>query len=356
MTARIAAGPDRAILEAVLTSLSDGVACIVPPPDAILGVADIAERVSSHHVVVYTSGSTGSRRGILRTFESWSATFGPLTELTRLTRDDVVWIPGPLTSTLYLYGAVHASHVGATVLLSDMAGATATVVHAVPAVAAHILDHIAEFPHLRLLVVAGDRVAPSLYRAADSAGIFLLEYYGAAELSFVAVRAADGALRPFPGVEIEVREGVIWARSPYVASGYIYADTDVADGPMQSVDGWVSVGDLGSYTDGVLTVRGRGDSGVTVGGHTVVTADVEHALQGALGTHDVAVTGVTHPRFGSVIVGVIAADCDDAALRRATDLLPAPARPRRWIRIPQLPRTPAGKIDRRAIRTLAESA
>lgn len=356
MTARIACGPDRAILEAVLASLADGKPCIVPPPDAILGVADIAERMGPGELVVYTSGSTGSARGIVRTFASWAATFAPLTALTGLTPSDVVWLPGPLTSTLFLYGAVHASHVGATVLLSDTPANSATVAHTVPALAADILAAKQEFPALRMVVVAGDRVPDSLWDSAREAGVELLEYYGAAELSFVAARTSSSALRAFPGVEIEVRDEVIWVRSAYLARGYFFADDSHVGGPLRFDGVWASVGDLGSYDDDCLVVRGRGDSGVTVGGHTVVTADVENALQRALGTTDVAVTGVPHPRFGAIIVGVVPTEVDERRLRAAAETLPAPARPRRWIRVEALPRTAVGKIDRTAIRALAERA
>lgn len=355
MTSRIACGTDRAILDAVLASLADGKPCIVPPPNAILGVVDIAERMRPHELVVYTSGSTGSARGIVRTFDSWVATFDPLTSLTGLTPSDVVWIPGPLTSTLFLYGALHSAHLGAQVLLSDMPGHTATVVHAVPALAADILASRADYPDLRLLVVAGDRVPDSLWDAARDAGVELLEYYGAAELSFVAARTSGDGLRAFPGVEIDVRDDVIWVRSSYIANGYVFADESASTGPLRRDGQWATVGDLGSYADGTLIVRGRGDSGVTVGGHTVVTDDVEHVLRRALGTTDVAVTGVPHPRFGAIIIGIVSAEPDDRQLRAAAELLPGPARPRRWIRVERLPRTASGKVDRRAIRALAEA-
>jgi acyl-coenzyme A synthetase/AMP-(fatty) acid ligase len=357
MTARIACGSDRAILSDVLSSLADGAPCIVPPPTGILGVAEISEQLKQHEIVLYTSGSTGPSRGILRSHESWTASFAPLAELMGLTSNDSVWIPGPLTSTLFLYGAIHTDAVGAELLLSDMSGSTATIAHTVPAIAIEILENIADFPRLRLLVVAGDRLPPQVRDLAHGTGVEILEYYGAAELSFVASRTnPEEELRAFPGVEIAIQDSVIWVRSPYLADRYVFAGGDEAPGPALWRDSWASVGDLGSMENGNLIVQGRGDSAVTVGGHTVVTDDVEHAVRKSLCTAEVAVTGVEHPRFGEILVAVVVGNFDDATLRMAADALPGPARPRRWIRVEALPRTESGKVDRGAVRRLAASS
>jgi long-chain acyl-CoA synthetase len=356
MTTRIACGSDRAILSDVLSSLEDGTPCIVPPSAGILGVAEISEQLNLCEIVLYTSGSTGPSRGILRSHESWIASFAPLAELMGLTSNDSVWIPGPLTSTLFLYGAIHTDAVGAELLLSDISGATATTVHTVPSIAVEILQNKADFPRLRLLVVAGDRLPPQVWDLADSTGVEILEYYGAAELSFVASRTnPDEELRAFPGVELAMHDSVIWVRSPYLADRYVFAGGDEASGPALWRDGWASVGDLGSLGDGRLIVQGRGDSAVTVGGHTVVTDDVEHVIRRSLSTSEVAVTGIEHPRYGEILVAIVVGDFDDSTLRMAADMLPGPARPRRWIRAESLPRTESGKVDRGAIRRMAAS-
>ena len=357
MTTRIACGSDRAILSDVLSSLADGAPCIVPPPTGILGVAEIIEQLKPREMVLYTSGSTGPSRGILRSHESWTESFSPLADLMGLTSKDSVWIPGPLTSTLFLYGAIHAAVAGSGVLLSDMSGATATVAHTVPAIAVEILQNISDFPCLRLLVVAGDRLPPQVWDLAHKTGVEILEYYGAAELSFVASRTTSHEeLSAFPGVEFSIRDSMIWVRSAYLADRYVFAGGDEAPGPAIWRDGWASVGDLGSMESGHLIVQGRGDSAVTVGGHTVVTDDVEHVIRRSLRTSEVAVTGVEHPRFGEILVAVVAGDFDDSTLRMAADALPGPAKPRRWIRTDALPRTESGKVDRGAIRRMAASA
>jgi len=46
---------------------------------------------------------------------------------------------------------------------------------------------------------------------------------------------------------------------------------------------------------------------------------------------------------------------NDAQLRAAVAGLPAPSRPRRWLRADRLPRTDAGKIRREALVDVAKS-
>nr|WP_284287056.1 hypothetical protein [Angustibacter aerolatus] len=66
-----------------------------------------------------------------RSAASWAATLDPLTDVTGLGPDDVVWLPGPATSTLFLYGAVHAVHVGARTAWGA-AAPEVTAAHLVP--------------------------------------------------------------------------------------------------------------------------------------------------------------------------------------------------------------------------------
>jgi acyl-coenzyme A synthetase/AMP-(fatty) acid ligase len=310
--------------------------------------------------VTFTSGSTEKPRGVVRTVSSWDASVAPLTAITGLTPDDVVWLPGALSSSLFLYGAWHALSVGAPVAPAGTDPGDATVVHCVPAQLDRILDDVraGHAPRLRLAVVAGDRLTDSARAAAAKCGVRVVEYYGAAELSFVAYRDEDGPLRPFPGVEIEARDGVLWARSQYLARGYLDDSSGEAGpgGPLRRDDaGWASVGDLTEPVAGGWVVRGRGDAAVTTGGHTVVVEDVEQVLRSLPGVVDAGVAGLPDPRLGQVLVAVVVLGepRDDAWLRAAVRDLPVPARPVRWLRADSLPRTPGGKLRRPELTALA---
>jgi len=244
-----------------------------------------------------------------------------------------------------LFAAVHAAQVGARLTRGD-AGRSAggRVSHAVltPAALSRWLAHGEDVTGLHLLV-AGDRLSAGLHDRALAAGaVAVSHYYGAAELSFVAWGAHADDLRPFPGVEVEAREGELWVRSPYLLEGY-----DGPAGPLRrSPDGFATVGDRGRLTGGRVVVSGRGDDAVVTAGVTVLVADVEGCL-GAAAPGAVVVVGVPHPDLGQVLCAVLTdAEAAPALRRRAADRLDPAQRPRRWFVTSELPLTTAGKVDR----------
>ena len=297
-------------------------------------------------MVVFSSGSTGRPRGIVRTVESWQASVAALSNVTGITQEDRVWLSGPLWSSLFLYGAFHADAVGAQVVFRDDDPVSATALHCVPTQLPGLL-HRAEtggLPLVRLAVVAGDHLEAPLREQCETAGWRVVEYYGAAELSFVLWRDRNGPFRDFPGVETERREGMLWARSPYLARGYLTAQ---ADGPFRlDQQGWATVSDLVEEVVGGLEVLGRGNSAVTSGGHTVVVEEVERLLRGLPGVDEVALLGVPHPRLGQVLTAVVVGSAVDANLRAAVAGMPTASRPRRWVHADALPRTSGGKLRR----------
>jgi acyl-CoA synthetase (AMP-forming)/AMP-acid ligase II len=178
-----------------------------------------------------------------------------------------------------------------------------------------------------------------------------VEYYGAAELSFVAWRDHDGPFRAFPGVEIELRAGVLWARSTFLARGYLTAD---ADGPFRlDPQGWATVEDLARALPDGLEILGRGSAAVTWGGHTVIVEEVERLLCELPEVDDVAVLGMPDPRWGQVLTAVVVGRALDTTLRKAVAVIPAPSRPLRWLHTDVLPRTSSGKLRRDALPDLA---
>lgn len=325
-----------------------------PQPFRAMATGQVESAVSAGMVgrgdmVVFSSGSTGRPRGIVRTVGSWQASVAALSDITGITKEDQVWLPGPLWSSLFLYGAFHAAAVGAPLIFRGDDPAAATVLHCVPSQLPGLLDlaDAGGLPLVRLAVVAGDHLPARLRLRCERAGWLAVEYYGAAELSFVAWRNCIGPFRAFPGVEIELREGTLWARSPYLARSYLTAGPD---GPFRlDPQGWATVGDLARAVDGGLEVLGRGNAAVTSGGHTVVVEEVERLLRPLPGVEDVAVLGVPHPRLGEVVTAVVVGSVSDASLRAAVAVMPAPSRPGRWVHADALPRTSAGKLRRDAL-------
>ena len=311
--------------------------------DPVAAVLDAHER--GELIALRTSGTTSEPRAVVRTTRSWVDSFPHVTRLIELHPDARVWVPGPLSATMNLFAAVHARYSGATVV--DAADG-ATHAHLTPALLRTALRAGTDLAGVHV-VVAGDRLPGDVADRARAAGARISHYYGAAELSFVAWGTHEADLRPFPAVEIQVRDGVLWVRSPYLSQGY-----EGSDGPFTlGADGFATVGDRGSLAGGVLTVAGRGTDVVQTGGATVVVADVERGLHRA-GIEDVVVVGVPHARLGQVVAAVLVDVADaDRAREAARVALTSAQRPRLWFSVPQFPVTASGKVDRAAVATLA---
>ena len=313
-----------------MTSTADPVAAV------------LAAHADGAEVALATSATSGGARVVVRSTASWFDSFPTVARLCGLDSGSRLWLPGPLTSTMNLFAAVHAASLGV-----PRVGSPTDASHAVltPSALWALLDEGA--PAGLVVVVAGDRHGPALHDRAVAAGLQVHHYYGAAELSFVAWGAHAGDLGPFPGVEVDVRDGEIWVRTPYLCRGY-----DGPPGPLRiTADGFATVGDRGVLSDGRLVVSGRPDA-VVVSGTTVQTADVE-ALLRPFASGDLAVVGLPHDRLGHLLV-VVLTDRQDLGRVRAAgrDRLDGARRPRAWFHLPRLPVTAAGKTDRQAVVSL----
>ncbi|MCI2420301.1 AMP-binding protein [Saccharopolyspora sp. K220] len=312
-----------------------------------------------------TSGSSGSPKVLIRSRGSWLRSFAALG--LALEPQDRVLIPGPLSSSLFLFGVLHALHGGADVQLLEKWSATdaaeasrrATAVHLVPAMLAALLSILERDPvlraecRLRTVVCGGARVDDSIEErlAKVLPGCELVEYYGSAEHSLIAIRRG-GPLRPV--VEVDVRDpvdgvGELWVRSALVFDGYLDSGMIV---PPRSRDGWSTVGDRAvRRPDGSLEVLGRASSTINSGARIVSAEAVESVLRGAEGVLDVLVSATPHPRFGELVTAVVEVDpAAPPSLRmlraRAREALEPAQRPRRWLAVRELPRTASGKPAR----------
>jgi acyl-CoA synthetase (AMP-forming)/AMP-acid ligase II len=148
--------------------------------------------------------------------------------------------------------------------------------------------------------------------------------------------------------------GELLGRGPQVMAGY--RNRPEATAAMVGPDGWLRTGDLGLVdADGNVVIVDRLKELIKVRGHQVAPAELEALLATHPAVADAAVLGRDDPDDGEVPVAVVVprpgADPD------ATDLLAwvaervAPHKRLRAVRFADaIPRTPSGKLLRRALR------
>ncbi len=119
-------------------------------------------------------------------------------------------------------------------------------------------------------------------------------------------------------------------------------------------DGWYFTGDSGYYDgDGDLFVTGRVDDMIITGGENVSPVEIESCLSLHPSVVDVAVAGLPDERWGRIAVAFIIAS--DAVSAEELDThckasgLANFKRPRRYIFVDELPKSPVGKLLRRKL-------
>ncbi|WP_241002326.1 fatty acid--CoA ligase family protein [Streptomyces sp. CB01881] len=198
-------------------------------------------------------------------------------------------------------------------------------------------------PRLRRMVVAGELVRPGLPAAFTAAyGVPLGTMYGMTELGVIATDLTGRlhpAKQPVDGMDLRLVDGELQigtAASPYPG----------LDDPTRWSDGWLHTRDAAVLepATGLVTVLGRRDSQVSIGGLKVDLTEVEQTLAALPEVREAVVVFDE----GAIEAYLAAEDGADHTLvqERLVRELAAYKRPRRLAFLPQLPRTATGKLLR----------
>ncbi len=149
--------------------------------------------------------------------------------------------------------------------------------------------------------------------------------------------------------------GELWLRGPHLFAGYW--NNPAATAEAVTADGWLRTGDLARRdAGGCVTIVGRSKDMFISGGENIYPAEIESVLAGHPEVAAVAVIGVPHPRWGEVGRAIVVREGEGAGLDEAGLLEYAGARlaryklPKSVVFVDALPRTGAGKVDKRALR------
>lgn len=338
----------------------------------------------SPFLIGLTSGTTSVPKAFSRSRRSWRLSFDSSVEFFGLAPDDRTLAPGPLAASLNLYALAECLHAGSefhTLEQFDVGDAHAAVSHdgitrlvLVPTMLRLLSERGlaggVDASGVRTIICAGSkldaRTVEAARRWAPNATIF--EYYGAAELSFVAgaglrpgespARGGSGIGRPFPGVEIRIIDadgvpvpdgvdGTVCVRSGMVSDGYVWGGDD---GALLCFDGWSTVGDHGYLSEGILHLLGRSSDMIITAGTNVYPHEVELALASVPGVAAVVAAGQSDDLRGQRVVAAVLPShggVTGTQLRAGVeDVLARNKRPLDYYLLAELPLTDRGKISR----------
>ena len=178
---------------------------------------------------------------------------------------------------------------------------------------------------------------------------------GRTRLLRVGARFPPGGGEVPPGGEAAPgTDGEIQVRGPQVFTGYWH--DRAGTGQAFTADGWFRTGDIGTVdpASGHLVIRGRIKELIITGGMNVYPREVELALEAHPAVAEAAVAALPHPRWGEQVTAWVVL-CPghqfrpDGLIAHARTRLAAYKCPKEVFRLAELPRTPVGKLDRRAL-------
>ncbi len=312
-------------------------------------------------LVVVTSGSTGTGRGVLLSADAVRAS--ATATLDRIGGPGSWLLALPVSAIAGLQILCRSEISGRTAVVLDKGEGLASAVTRMPAgerrytslVPTQLVRFLDVEPDaLRAfdaILVGGAAADPALLDRARAADVRVVTTYGMTETAGGCVY--DGV--PLDGVRVRVAGDGIELAGPVLASGYRLDPSGTA---AAFGDGWFRTRDAGTLdAAGGLTVLGRLDDVVISGGVNVAPAAVEAALREHPGVADAVVVGRPDAEWGQRVVAAVVPSGrpapELAELRRwVADRLGAPAAPRQLHVLDAVPTLHTGKPDRRAVAAL----
>ncbi|HZC31073.1 MAG TPA: AMP-binding protein, partial [Gaiellaceae bacterium] len=325
-------------------------------------------------LLLATSGTTGKLKLVRHTQRTWAAIavnilanlVDPQTDDVMLHAASLIHASGTFVLPFWDRGAAAAvlpGFVPAEFLeAADRYGATATNV--VPTMLGALLQEDEHaLPALRTIVYGASPAPRAIVeRSIERFGPILVQYYGQTEapLCITVLRPEDHVGERvlscgFPSVDAEVRldeeTGEILVRAPFTAAGY-HGDEQLHRETFLD-DGWVRTRDVGRLDErGYLYLVDRTSDMIVTGGYNVYPREVEDALASHPAVREVVVVGAPDPKWVETVTAFVVAEGATEAelIAHCRERVAAYKAPTSVRFIDEIPKSPVGKLLRRALR------
>lgn len=350
---------------------------------ASTGSSSSACEADSRAIVLLTSGSTGSPKGVVHSHATFFLAALQVAMALPFSRDDVslaflpffASIPEQIAPALLTGGAVNVLPGFDPERVAEESR-RATCFDAVPTILSRLLTagDVESLRRLRWISFASEPMPPSLLERwqDELPDVRTHQFYGMTEMLTIS-HAAPGLLArdrstvgsPFPLSRVEVvgtdlsplpvgEEGEVTCLNPARMTGYL--NDPEASRAALTADGAMRTGDLGCFDeDGNLHLTGRLKDLIISGGMNVAPAEIEAVASRHPEVAGVAVVGIPDQRWGEtpVVVAVAARDgglTAEALLRHCRGLLIGFKRPSAAAIVDALPQTGIGKSAKGRLR------
>jgi long-chain acyl-CoA synthetase len=353
-------------------SMVDGLRVLVPA-----SIEEVGATSEDEALLKFSSGSTAEPKGIALTADNVLAEAENVTTTLDLGRGDRILSGVPLFHSYGLdLGVLPTLYSGATLVLEDSFVPRRTMRRLAYRVAAFLgvpaqyraflatrMDKTPDLSAVRWLLSCTAPLAPEVVTGfLGRFGAPICQHYGSSETGAVTnhlpseVGSRPGSVgRPMSGVEVSVvedgqavtpgSEGEVVVESGAVARRYVLG---APSGPSPLRGAVFRTGDIGRMDrDGFLTLVGRSDAMINVGGLKVSPAEVSATLEQHLAVREAAVLGVPDGRDEEVVYAVVALAKpvgEEELLQFCREALAEHKVPRRIEIRDELPRTATGKV------------
>ncbi len=345
----------------------------------------------------YTSGTTGKPKGAMLTFRNLvTMSLNYLSVVDPTQAGDALLHCAPMSHGSGMYTMAHVA-AGAMNVIPESGGFDVeevfqllrarprTSMFAAPTMVQRLTDHRGpdDGIDLRTMIWGGAPMhVDSVRRAVDRFGPRLAQIYGQGEspmtiASLPAAIVADranpewlsrmgSAGQPSPvvdirlsgdeGTDVAVGElGEVTVRGDTVMAGY-WKDAEGTAAALR--DGWLKTGDIGVFDEqGFLTLRDRSKDVIISGAANIYPREVEDVLLTHPEVREISVIGRPDDDWGEIVVAYVAGSVSAEELDRlCLDHLARFKRPKDYVFVPELPRSPNGKVLKTALRDLDRRA
>ncbi len=310
---------------------------------------------------VLTSGSSGLSKVLFRRSESWSDFFPLQNEIFEAGPDSRIFLQGSLAFTGNLNMVMGFLAAGASIHLSRrlqpkhwmkrLEAEQITHLYMIPSKLSPLAKTPGTIGTLRYILTGSQLMTALLYHRLQERfpAATMLLYYGASELNYITylegrevLEQPDAVGRPFPGVQVTIREREIYVDTPYGVEGISHP---------------FSCHDLGRIDEkGVLHFLGRREDVYHIKGNHVSKQKVLSYLLMEEGVEEAEILSTKLPngddRMTAFLVGTPREPAE--IVRHLAKRLRSWEIPSRFLFLPAIPQTSTGKPDKRKLRELAK--